>query len=104
MGKFVELLDVGVRIAARFHSHCPQTGRMYYHPPSGTPDNDEDHEYHHHHHHHHHRAPKAAAGKSGDATTHVSVSDANLKANATCGAKTASVGYETTEFILFSVS
>ncbi|KMT18806.1 hypothetical protein BVRB_2g029150 [Beta vulgaris subsp. vulgaris] len=33
MGKYTELLDVGVRIAARFHSHCPQTARMYYHPP-----------------------------------------------------------------------
>ncbi|KAG2687120.1 hypothetical protein I3760_09G037300 [Carya illinoinensis] len=33
--KFVELLDMGVRVAARFHSHCPQTARMYYHPPSG---------------------------------------------------------------------
>ena len=34
MGKYVEMLDAGVRIAARFHSHCPQTARMYYHPPS----------------------------------------------------------------------
>lgn len=34
MGKFVELLDAGVRIAARFHANCPQTGRKYYHPPS----------------------------------------------------------------------
>ncbi|KAG9459618.1 hypothetical protein H6P81_004126 [Aristolochia fimbriata] len=33
MGKYVEMLDAGVRIAARFHSHCPQTGRMYYKPP-----------------------------------------------------------------------
>ncbi|KAL2932593.1 Exosome complex exonuclease RRP44 [Bienertia sinuspersici] len=33
MGKYTELLDAGVRIAARFHSHCPQTARMYYHPP-----------------------------------------------------------------------
>ncbi|GAA0142032.1 hypothetical protein Leryth_002123 [Lithospermum erythrorhizon] len=33
MGKYAELLDAGVRIVARFHSHCPQTGRMYYHPP-----------------------------------------------------------------------
>ncbi|GFY92223.1 Pituitary adenylate cyclase-activating polypeptide type I receptor like [Actinidia chinensis var. chinensis] len=33
MSKYAELLDVGVRIAARFHSHCPQTARMYYHPP-----------------------------------------------------------------------
>ena len=36
MGKYVELLDMGVRIAARFHSHCPQTARMYYHPPAGA--------------------------------------------------------------------
>ncbi|CAI9103025.1 OLC1v1001438C1 [Oldenlandia corymbosa var. corymbosa] len=36
--KYVELLDAGVRIAARFHSHCPQTGRMYYHPPAGHHD------------------------------------------------------------------
>ncbi|OEL18118.1 hypothetical protein BAE44_0020862 [Dichanthelium oligosanthes] len=35
MGKYVELLDMGVRIAARFHSHCPQTARLYYHPPAG---------------------------------------------------------------------
>ncbi|EOA23287.1 hypothetical protein CARUB_v10018323mg [Capsella rubella] len=34
MGKYTEMLDVGVRIAARFHSHCPQTARLYYHPPS----------------------------------------------------------------------
>ncbi|KAI3471680.1 hypothetical protein Pfo_028330 [Paulownia fortunei] len=36
MGKYVELLDAGVRMAARFHSHCPQTARMYYHPPSAA--------------------------------------------------------------------
>ncbi|GLJ13794.1 hypothetical protein SUGI_0220180 [Cryptomeria japonica] len=33
MGKYVEMLDLGVRIVARFQSHCPQTARMYYHPP-----------------------------------------------------------------------
>nr|DAD41185.1 TPA_asm: hypothetical protein HUJ06_015508 [Nelumbo nucifera] len=33
MGKYVEMLDTGVRIVARFHSHCPQTARMYYKPP-----------------------------------------------------------------------
>ncbi|MFS7916938.1 hypothetical protein Hanom_Chr03g00183211 [Helianthus anomalus] len=33
MGKYVEMLDLGVRMVARFHSHCPQTARMYYHPP-----------------------------------------------------------------------
>ncbi|XVE95950.1 hypothetical protein REPUB_Repub02eG0179600 [Reevesia pubescens] len=36
MGKYMELLDAGVRIAARFHSHCPQTARLYYHPPPNT--------------------------------------------------------------------
>ncbi|MCL7051747.1 hypothetical protein MKW94_008066 [Papaver nudicaule] len=34
MGKYIEILDLGVRIAARFHSHCPHTARMYYHPPN----------------------------------------------------------------------
>ncbi|KAK7346981.1 hypothetical protein VNO80_21505 [Phaseolus coccineus] len=33
MGKIVEIFDQGVRIAARFHSNCPQTGSKYYHPP-----------------------------------------------------------------------
>ncbi|KAL5197007.1 hypothetical protein ABZP36_000519 [Zizania latifolia] len=36
MGKYVELIDMGMRIAARFHSHCPQTARMYYHPPPSS--------------------------------------------------------------------
>lgn len=39
MGKCMEMVDVGVRIVARFHSHCPQTGRMYYHPPSNINNN-----------------------------------------------------------------
>ncbi|KAG5627507.1 hypothetical protein H5410_012725 [Solanum commersonii] len=44
MGKYVELLDAGIRIAARFNSHCPQTSRMYYHPP--TPNKlDDEHQY-----------------------------------------------------------
>ncbi|KAI3445048.1 hypothetical protein Pfo_001713 [Paulownia fortunei] len=39
MGKYMELLDAGLRIASRFHSHCPQTARIYYHPPAGHEDN-----------------------------------------------------------------
>ncbi|KAJ0666355.1 hypothetical protein HanPI659440_Chr17g0665881 [Helianthus annuus] len=39
MGKYMEMLGVGVRVVARFHSHCPQTARMYYHPPSNSIDN-----------------------------------------------------------------
>ena len=38
MGKYVEILDLGVRLAARFHSHCPHTARLYYHPPSNAAD------------------------------------------------------------------
>ncbi|XP_074585525.1 uncharacterized protein LOC141841276 [Curcuma longa] len=41
MAKYMEMLDLGVRVAARFHSHCPQTARLYYKPPpsadAGTP-------------------------------------------------------------------
>ncbi|KAI3847226.1 hypothetical protein MKX03_000971 [Papaver bracteatum] len=33
MGKYIEILDLGARIAARFHAHCPHTARIYYHPP-----------------------------------------------------------------------
>ncbi|KAF5736458.1 hypothetical protein HS088_TW14G00600 [Tripterygium wilfordii] len=44
MGKYVEMLDVGVRIATRIHSHCPPTARMYYHPP---PSADSDNHQHH---------------------------------------------------------
>lgn len=51
MGKYVELLDAGIRMAARFNSHCPQTSRMYYHPPSNHEDQQQysgDHRLHHH--------------------------------------------------------
>lgn len=40
MARYVEMLDMGVRIATRFHSHCPQTARMYYKPPSSDPGDD----------------------------------------------------------------
>ncbi|KAG8391216.1 hypothetical protein BUALT_Bualt01G0164700 [Buddleja alternifolia] len=43
MGKYMELLDIGVRIVCRFHSHCPQTARMYYHPP--PPAHDDTHHH-----------------------------------------------------------
>ncbi|KAF5182116.1 hypothetical protein FRX31_028297 [Thalictrum thalictroides] len=38
MSKYMEMLDMGVRIVARSYSHCPQTARMYYHPPSNAQD------------------------------------------------------------------
>ncbi|KAH7570636.1 hypothetical protein ACOSP7_018944 [Xanthoceras sorbifolium] len=49
MGKYAEILDAGVRIAARFHSKCPQTGRMYYHPPPANQDCEGEGEHHHRH-------------------------------------------------------
>lgn len=30
-------------MACRFHSHCPQTSRMYYHPPINAEDNHHNH-------------------------------------------------------------
>ncbi|KAF9622680.1 hypothetical protein IFM89_032601 [Coptis chinensis] len=39
MGKYVEMLDTGARIVARFHSHCPQTAQMYYKPPQSQEGN-----------------------------------------------------------------
>ncbi|KAL6958533.1 hypothetical protein U1Q18_049527, partial [Sarracenia purpurea var. burkii] len=58
MSKYAELLDVGVRIASRFHSHCPQTARLYYHPPANN-DN------------HHHDNPHVAHGgaSAGEVST-----------------------------------
>ncbi|URD97278.1 hypothetical protein MUK42_28870 [Musa troglodytarum] len=38
MAKYVEMLDMGVRIVWRFHSHCPQTARLYYKPPPTATD------------------------------------------------------------------
>ncbi|PUZ36558.1 hypothetical protein GQ55_9G047600 [Panicum hallii var. hallii] len=29
-----ELLEMGTRVAVRSYGHCPQTGSMYYKPPS----------------------------------------------------------------------
>ncbi|KAM7512349.1 hypothetical protein LguiB_011224 [Lonicera macranthoides] len=34
MGRSMEMLDLGVRIVARFNSNCPITARKYYHPPA----------------------------------------------------------------------
>ena len=85
MGKFVELLDIGVRIAARFQSHCPQTARIYYHPPS-TPE----------HHHHQNDSPR----KGGGDYSHVY--DTNRKANAYGAGE--DMGFKITEFILYLLS
>ncbi|GLT37085.1 hypothetical protein SLA2020_114210 [Shorea laevis] len=82
MGKYAEMLDAGVRIAARFHSHCPHTARLYYHPPANAGD----------HHNQHGGATGGVGGSANEVSTHISF----------CGPK-ASVAVDVKEFILFSV-
>ncbi|KAM3270145.1 hypothetical protein P3S67_030051 [Capsicum chacoense] len=38
MGKYVEMLDTGAKIANRIRAHYPQTSGLYYHPPSNGHD------------------------------------------------------------------
>ena len=85
MGKFVEILDAGVRIAARFHSHCPQTSRMYYHPPANSDNNN---------HHNHHFFLYGVGGGDGGAE--------DVKVTK-CGPKAIGTGADNQEFILYSV-
>ncbi|KAK9921960.1 hypothetical protein M0R45_030452 [Rubus argutus] len=85
MSKWVELLDTGVRIAARFHSHCPQTGRLYYHPPSTTSSSQDD---------LHHHAQRPGGG------SHTPLFGTMMTG---CTLKAAMEANTTNEFILFSV-
>ncbi|KAB2608247.1 hypothetical protein D8674_011415 [Pyrus ussuriensis x Pyrus communis] len=89
--KWVELLDTGVRIAARFHSHCPQTGRLYYHPPCSSSTSGEE--------HHHHLQPWKKPTTNGRSVDDV--------ITASCGVRAASAAYTegntTNEFMLYSV-
>ncbi|KAH0728260.1 hypothetical protein KY284_004125 [Solanum tuberosum] len=63
MGKNVELLDAGIRIAARFNPHCPQTSRMYYHPP--TPNKLDEQQYSDDHNLHHHNYDVSRGSATG---------------------------------------
>ncbi|KAI3913086.1 hypothetical protein MKX01_035661 [Papaver californicum] len=81
MGKYVEMLDLGVRIAARFHSHCPHTARMYYHPPNHADLQQ-----------HHHQKEASIMSGGGGATT--------SNSNSGCGVKAFGGGVDTTEFII----
>ncbi|KAJ7949211.1 Pituitary adenylate cyclase-activating polypeptide type I receptor like [Quillaja saponaria] len=82
IGKVVELLDQGVRIAARFHSHCSQTGRMWYHPPPANSENHLDYD----------NSLVGAAGSGGDVNTQMRY----------CGSKAVG-GFDIKDFILYSV-
>lgn len=81
MAKYMELLDVGVRIVARFHSHCPQTARMYYHPPADN----------HHHQNNHPHGGFSGSGCGGE------ISD-----RAGHGGSKAGMGVDITDVILYS--
>ncbi|KAH7557208.1 hypothetical protein ACOSP7_026713 [Xanthoceras sorbifolium] len=87
MSKYMELLDAGVRIAARFHSHCPPTARLYYHPPSHLEDD--------------HRHPELCAHHGGT-ESHAAVQDPTRTASASCSVKAAKV-FDFRELIFASV-
>lgn len=86
MGKYLEILDAGVRIAARFHSHCPHTARLYYHPPSEDL----------HHHHHLFHSHNDGSG------SHALPEDSN-RMGGCFGGKASAMGFDTTDFIVHSV-
>ncbi|GMJ14730.1 hypothetical protein HRI_005142200 [Hibiscus trionum] len=89
MGKYTELLDAGVRIAARFHSHCPQTGRLYYHPPSNSEGR--------------HHCNHSSTGGSAHLNQKNQVQDPHINPKASFGAKT-TVSLDPAHFIFYSVS
>ncbi|KAG2258553.1 hypothetical protein Bca52824_077847 [Brassica carinata] len=92
MGKYGEMLDLGVRIVARFHSHCPQTARLYYHPPSDG---------------HHHRGVTdliggGVSGGSGQDSTGL-VGGLGTGTATGCGVKSSQVYEDARDLLLFSV-
>ncbi|KAE8734282.1 Detected protein of unknown function [Hibiscus syriacus] len=89
MGKYKELLDAGVRVAARFHSHCPQTGRLYYHPP---PNSEGRHHYDH-----------SSTGGSASLNRKNEIQDPHENPKATSSAK-ATMSLDPAHFIFYSVS
>ncbi|GMI77961.1 hypothetical protein HRI_001465400 [Hibiscus trionum] len=94
MGKYTVLLDAWIRVAARFHSHCPQTGRLYYHPP---PNSDG------HHHLDHGSADASGSLSDQKGQGQGQIQDPVPNPTATLGAKT-SMGLDSTHFIFYSVS
>ncbi|GMJ14731.1 hypothetical protein HRI_005142300 [Hibiscus trionum] len=88
MGKYMELLDSAMRIAARFHSHCPQTGRLYYHPP---PPNSEGRRH----------CDHSSTGGSASLNRKNQVQDPHLNPKATFGGK-ATMPLHSAHFIVYS--
>ncbi|CAN0917321.1 hypothetical protein LINGRAHAP2_LOCUS30224 [Linum grandiflorum] len=63
----MEILDVAARIVVRFHSHCPQTAQMYYHPP--VADN------------HHHQTENSFTGRPGSCAASKGANNNNVGTN-----------------------
>nr|DAD42410.1 TPA_asm: hypothetical protein HUJ06_000640 [Nelumbo nucifera] len=87
MSKYVEILDA-FRIAARIHSHCPQTARMYYRPPSNADDQDSQ------------LQPLDLHSHDGTAVVSNAASDVSARLGG-CGAK--AITFDMTDLILYSV-
>ncbi|XP_027157909.1 uncharacterized protein LOC113759532 [Coffea eugenioides] len=91
MAKYMELLDAGVRIAARFHSHCPQTARLYYHPPAS-----QDGGHHHHERSSHNHPLDGFLGRG--------ITDDSAALMGRFGSKAGGSGMnDSTDFILYTV-
>ncbi|OMO71386.1 hypothetical protein COLO4_28276 [Corchorus olitorius] len=93
MGKYMELLDAGVRIAARFHSHCPQTARLYYHPPSHHED--------HHHYYHLEDGNSTATAQTQQLMQHPTTATAAAATMPSCGVKAAKGLHSASADLLF---
>ncbi|KAF3628640.1 hypothetical protein FXO38_28130 [Capsicum annuum] len=98
MSKYVELLDTGVRMVARFNSHCPQTSRMYYHPPGK---HDEDH--HHTDFHHHQFFGGGGGGGGGNSNQIGGVSGSENVTGVRFGGVVSKKGTDSTDFILYTL-
>ncbi|XP_031092518.1 uncharacterized protein LOC115997152 [Ipomoea triloba] len=94
------ILDTGVRIAARFNSHCPQTSRMYYHPP--PPKHEEESRLHDDHHHYnvfglnHHRFDGVSCNSHAAAAGDASAAPPAFP-------KSGAAGIDSADFILYTV-
>ncbi|KAI7990210.1 hypothetical protein LOK49_LG12G02797 [Camellia lanceoleosa] len=83
MGVCMEIL----RVAARFHSHCPHTARLYYHPPSNSANDHHDDDHHAH---------------NGESERHSRIQEM-MTQMPSFGVK-ATMGFDTTAFIVYSLA
>ncbi|GMP97449.1 hypothetical protein CsSME_00045700 [Camellia sinensis var. sinensis] len=84
MGVYKEIL----RVAARFHSHCPHTARLYYHPPSKSANDHHDDDNHAH---------------NGESESHCRIQEMMITQMPSFGVK-ATMGFDITAFIVYSLA